>query len=194
LFRLKQYYRSAGGGSGSVYDDDDKTDVGSDAVSDPFARELQQAASLDEAAWNEFQRKKQDLQRQGRLAASVYATSARISNNNSTSRDGFSALDEEEGVEVQNIATFPYGPQLLQQACAHPEHHYTIVTLSNCHRQVVLGVTVLTIVEASRGRPQRPMLLLDWKKPSTMVVVVLNHMEMVLAATRTRRTACIDNY
>eukprot|EP00977_Amphora_coffeiformis_P001401 scaffold287_cov173-Amphora_coffeaeformis.AAC.15 len=104
----------------AVYDDD-KQDVESDIVgmsvlddeslpsnvptagtsddnSDLFAHELKQAAVMDDEAWKQLQRKKEELRKRGRVVDSMYSTAAGSG---------------EEGVEIgtAGLATgnFPYG-------------------------------------------------------------------------------------
>lgn len=69
-----------------------------DENSDPFAHELKQAAVMDDEAWKQLERKKDELRKRGRVVDSMYMTAAGSG---------------EEGVEIGGAGVaagnFPYG-------------------------------------------------------------------------------------
>ncbi|KAL7580825.1 hypothetical protein ACA910_001102 [Epithemia clementina (nom. ined.)] len=113
------YYRGeVGGGRGDRHshspttaDDDDYDDV-----SDPFAQELEHAASADEQAWEAFQRKKEQMKKDGRLVTSLYPSILGGTSTTATSVGSTRSSGGGEGIEVMpgspggsTTLTFPYG-------------------------------------------------------------------------------------
>ena len=79
--------------------------------SDPFARELQKAASFDRAAWEAFERNKTPQKGNGDSVANSDVGIARMSNVSVYDTNGGDIRDI--GVEVQprNVGSFPYGDE-----------------------------------------------------------------------------------
>jgi hypothetical protein len=106
-------------GSKSSYKGVGSGDEG-DAASDPFGRELEQAASLDQAAWEDFQRQKQAMDEGQRVYASspgrsVYNTVG-IASSPYRANSGRTNSSQEQGVEVDaggipRTSSFPYGDE-----------------------------------------------------------------------------------
>ena len=99
----------------------DDDDYDEDDASDPFAQELEYAATADEEAWEANQWKKDQMRKQGRVVTSMYPSI--LGNTTSPSKPGGG-----EGVEVMSVSpstlSFPYGdddeandpPLLLQRS------------------------------------------------------------------------------
>ena len=106
-----------------------ESSIGSEDISDSFAGELQLAASLDQQAWDEFQRKKAALDRgeingasglraPNRMLNKNLKTSARASVPSLLSKDLISSREEEDEAIETNLEgtasfgkSFPYGDE-----------------------------------------------------------------------------------
>ena len=146
-------------------DDDDDNDspyrgiLSDDSTSsDPFGRELKQAASLDQAAWENFQRKKMEanqIEQRNTVATTPYiptttttstTTTTVMENNNDDNHEYYDDdTPEEQGIEVEvgedptsrmvlpTVGSFPYGDEEEEPSAILPED-------SHDSRDVELGV------------------------------------------------------
>jgi hypothetical protein len=119
--------------SDSSYHGIDSGSTDSDAAaSDPFGRELRNAASLDRAAWEEFRRKKLTAEREGRV----------LSQQSSPAVTGGVAYydapgSQEAGIEVDPVgfgSSFPYGDE--------PDETVTALTSDDAVRWTAAGVAI----------------------------------------------------
>lgn len=91
-----------------------RSDDASDATSE-FGRELKEAASLDKAAWEEFQRKKRALSGEQSVSPSVVSSIPGVAHINNVSMYA-SPGSQDQGLEVEpaipHLGTFPYGDEM----------------------------------------------------------------------------------
>jgi hypothetical protein len=100
----------------STYDSTIVCDDATNEESDPFARELQRAASFDRAAWEEFERNKKLESGKSRSIPNSVPGVARSSNVSMYSTIGDSSQDMGIEVEPRRGGSFPYGDENHNQS------------------------------------------------------------------------------
>lgn len=133
-----------------------------DAASDPFGRELEQAASLDKAAWEDFQRQKRAMEDEGDAYSaspgrSVYETVG-IAGPMYATNSG-----QEQGVEIDvggipRTGSFPYGDEVDPEIPSNPppvQRQAVALTAENAVPWTATGISLNVTGTAKKKRNNR---------------------------------------